>query len=61
VGPKAPSRSLMGLPLNRVIVTIFLGRLGRGTGSRIVGRHMEKKIWYKGGIPLWDVNREFGV
>lgn len=60
MGPKAPSRSLMGLPLNRVIVAIFLGRLGRGTGSRIMGQHMEK-IWYKVGIPLWDVNREFGA
>jgi len=35
------------------IVTKFLGRPGRGTGSRVKGRHFIK-LWYEGGIPLWN-------
>ena len=40
-------------PFVRIIVTKFLGRLGRGTGSRVEGRHFIK-LWYEGGIPLWN-------
>jgi len=35
------------------IVTKFLGRPGRGTGSRVEGRHFIK-LWYEGGIHLWN-------
>ena len=35
------------------IVTKFLGRPGRGTGSRVEGRHFIK-LWYEWGIPLWN-------
>ena len=35
------------------IVIKFLGRPGRGTGSRVEGRHFIK-LWYEGGIPLWN-------
>jgi len=37
----------------RPIVTKFLGRPGQGTGSRVEGRHFIK-LWYEGGIPLWN-------
>ena len=29
------------------------GRPGRGTESRVEGRHFIK-LWYEGGIPLWN-------
>ncbi|KAG2558527.1 hypothetical protein PVAP13_8NG264900 [Panicum virgatum] len=35
------------------IVTKFLGRSGRGTGSRVEGRHFIK-LWYEWGIHLWN-------
>ena len=35
------------------IVTKFLGRPGQGTGSRVEGRHFIK-LWYEGGIHLWN-------
>uniref|UniRef100_A0A0A9DP78 Uncharacterized protein n=1 Tax=Arundo donax TaxID=35708 RepID=A0A0A9DP78_ARUDO len=35
------------------IVTRNSGQLGRGTGSRNVGRHLTE-IWYEGGKPLRD-------
>ena len=31
----------------------FLGRPGRGTGSKVEGRHFIK-LWYEGDIPLWN-------
>ena len=37
----------------RAIVTKFLGRPGRGTGSRVEGHHFIK-LWYEGSIPLWN-------
>jgi len=37
----------------QIIVTKFLGRPGRGTGSRVEGRHFIK-LWYEGGISLWN-------
>ena len=36
-----------------IIVTKFLGRPGRGTGSRVEGRHFIK-LWYEVGISLWN-------
>ena len=42
-----PLNSLVGVS----IVTKFLGRLDRGTGSRVEGRHFIK-LWYERGIPL---------
>ena len=42
------------------IVTKFPGRTGRGTGSRVEGRDFVK-LWYEGGIPLWNENPKFGT
>ena len=42
------------------IVTKYQGRLGRGTGSRVEGRHL-KKVWYEGGIPLWNDDPKIGT
>ena len=41
------------------IVTKYQGRLGRGTGSRVEGRHL-KNMWYEGGIPPWYDEPKFG-
>jgi len=43
-----------------IIVTKYQGRLGRGTGSRVEGRHL-KKVWYEGGIPLWNDDPKIGT
>ena len=44
----------------RSIVTKFPGRTGRGTGSRNEVRDFVK-LWYEGGISLWNENPNFGT
>jgi hypothetical protein len=51
--PTRVSKTKASTPLVCTIVTKFLGRPGRGTGSRVEGRHFIK-LWYEGGISLWN-------
>jgi len=42
------------------IVTKFLGRPGRGTGSRVEDWYFIE-LWYEGGILIWNENPKFGT
>ena len=60
LGPPTHGGMEGGAVRDQRIVTKYQGRLGRGTGSRVEGRHL-KKVWYEGGIPLWNDDPKIGT